>query len=335
VVHVAFVTTSYPLHPGQAAGHFVEAEVLERRRRGDRVIVIAPGPATASDGAAGIFRIADGGLFGPPGALLRLRDNPLRARGIVELTLRARRLLARLGPFDEVVAHWLIPSAWPIASGCAPRIEAVAHGSDVRLLAALPRPLRLHVARRFMHDGVRVRCVSEHVRSALIAATFPALHARTVVAPSPFELPPGLERQSARLQLGVDARARLVLIACRLIPDKRVATALRAVAWLPEVVVVVVGGGPLLRTLRKDYPHVRFTGELPRPEALRWLVAADVLISASRLEGAPTIIREARALGTQVVACDAGSLRLEAERDTGLWLVPESSEPPRRRGRQD
>jgi glycosyltransferase involved in cell wall biosynthesis len=328
VVHVAFVTTSYPLQPGQAAGHFVEAEVLARRRRGDRVIVIAPGPPSTSDPAGGIFRVEHGGLFGPPGALFRLRDNPLRARGILEFTLRARHLLARLGPFDEVVAHWLLPCAWPIASGCAPRIEAVAHGSDVRLLAALPRPLRLHVARRFMRDGVRVRCVSEHVQSVLIESTFPALRPRTFVAPSPFELPTGLERRSARHQLGVDARARLVVIACRLIPDKRVATALRAVAWLPEVIVVVVGGGPQLTALRRGYPHVRFTGELPRPEALRWLAAADVLVSASRREGAPTVIREARALGTEVVACNAGSLRLDALHDAGLWLVPDPSASP-------
>jgi glycosyltransferase involved in cell wall biosynthesis len=153
----------------------------------------------------------------------------------------------------------------------------------------------------------------------------PGLRPQSFVAPSPFELPAGLERRSARRQLGVDAGARLVVIACRLIPDKRVATALRAVAWLPEVIVVVVGGGPQLTALRSGYPHVRFTGELPRPEALRWLAAADVLVSASRREGAPTVIREARALGTKVVACNAGSLRLDATHDAGLWLVPDPS----------
>jgi teichuronic acid biosynthesis glycosyltransferase TuaC len=49
--------------------------------------------------------------------------------------------------------------------------------------------------------------------------------------------------------------------------------------------------------------------------------AADLLLSASRHEGAPTVVREARALGTPVVATDAGDLRAWAAADAGIWLV--------------
>lgn len=287
------------------------------------MIVIAPGPVSTSDPAAGVLRVRDGGLFGPPGALPRLAANPLRAPGLLSFTLRARRLLDGHGPFDVIIAHWLLPSAWPIALGKSARLESVAHGSDVRLLARLPRALRLHIAYQLMREGNVVRCVSDHVQTELLAATRAELRPWTIVAPSPFELPPALGRSQARERLGLVRSIRLIVIVARLIPDKRVGAALNAVALLPDVQVVVVGGGPLLGRLARDFPGVRFTGELARPSALDWIAAADVLVSASRLEGAPTVVREARALGTSVVACAAGSLHALAEGDPGVWLVPE------------
>ena len=57
------------------------------------------------------------------------------------------------------------------------------------------------------------------------------------------------------------------------------------------------------------------------PRHLRWIAAADVLVSASAHEGAPSVVREARALGVPVVAVSAGDLAQWAERDAGLLLV--------------
>jgi glycosyltransferase involved in cell wall biosynthesis len=51
------------------------------------------------------------------------------------------------------------------------------------------------------------------------------------------------------------------------------------------------------------------------------MAAADLLISASRTEGAPLAIREARALGVPVVSCPAGDLASWARHDGGLWLT--------------
>jgi teichuronic acid biosynthesis glycosyltransferase TuaC len=294
--------------------------VLARRRAGENVLVIAPGPTQPEDAARGLIRVPARGLFGPPGALVRLRENPLRVFGAIELGLRVRRLLHRLGPFDEIVAHWLIPSAWPIACSLPGRLEVVVHGSDARLLARLPAVLRRHVSRRLLGSEGRVRCVSEHVRDQLRDAA-PELAPIITVAASPFELPALPPREQLRAGLGLDPGARLVVIVARLVPDKRVDVALGATELLPATRTVVVGGGPLLEPLRRRHPHVSFTGELPRPEALRWIAAADVLVSASRHEGAPTAIREARALGTAVVACEAGSLVALAAADPGVWLV--------------
>lgn len=290
---------------------------------GHDVTVIAPGSATTAGGMSPrVLRVNGRGLFGPPGALARVRTNPLRARGALVFTLEARRLLQSHGPFDRVIAHWLIPCAWPIAIGVARELEAVAHGSDVRLLCALPGPLRRHVVRGLVRAGVTVRCVSESLRQELIAGTTPALRALTRVEPSPIRIPPPAQaRDSLRARLGVAPSARLAVVVARLVPGKRVSVALDAVAHLPAVEVVVIGGGPLLPDLRAQFPQVRFTGELPRSQTLEWIAAANVLVSASLLEGAPTVVREARALGVPVVASTAGDLSLWAETDSALWLT--------------
>jgi glycosyltransferase involved in cell wall biosynthesis len=76
-----------------------------------------------------------------------------------------------------------------------------------------------------------------------------------------------------------------------------------------------------LAELQQRFGSVHFTGELPHSQALDWIAAADVMISASQLEGSPTALREARALGVPVVARSAGDLAERAAVDSGLWLL--------------
>jgi teichuronic acid biosynthesis glycosyltransferase TuaC len=320
-VRIALVTTSYPLRDGQAAGHFVASEARRLSTTND-VLVIAPGVDTEAEvGPPRVLRSPGRGLFGPPGVLSRLRERPLRAWAGVEFCWRARRSLEKEGPFDRVIAHWLLPCGWPILPGARGALEAVAHGSDVRLLAALPRVLRLRIARAWLDCSVQLRCVSRELQQELLACTSAALEPLTRVEPVAIDLGAAPDRAAARRLLGVASAEQLVLLVARLIPEKRVAPALRAVVLLPGVRVVVVGGGPLLEGLRREFPAVCFTGELRHPEALRWIAAADVLLSASWREGAPTALREARALGVPVVACEAGDLRERAACDSGVWLV--------------
>jgi glycosyltransferase involved in cell wall biosynthesis len=320
-VRLAVVTTSYPLRDGQAAGHFVASEV-QRLCAEHEVLVLAPGTHTeAIAGSPRVLRSAGRGLFGPPGAIARLRERPLRALGGLEFCMRARLWLQREGPFDRVIAHWLLPCAWPIAAGLSCPVEAVAHGSDVRMLARLPALLRRQITRHWLEREVSIRVVSHELRELLLACTSRGLEARVRVEPMQLQIDDALGRTAARRNLGLSTSARLVLLVARLVPEKRVEVALRAVSLLPGVEVVVVGGGPLLAGLRQRFPAVRFTGELPRPQALEWIAAADVLVSASLLEGVPTALREARALGVPVVAQAAGDLAERAARDDGVWLV--------------
>ena len=284
--------------------------------------MFAPGAGgTANDGAT-LHWFADRGAFGWPGALARLKERPTRWFGAAEFCVRAAATLRRQAPFRRVQAHFLVPCAWPIALSVArsSELELIGHGSDVRLFCRLPRSLRGRMARDWLARGAAVRVTSRELADALCTAN-PELSSAVRVEPSPIDVEGVPTRSAARRALGLPKSKPLALIVGRLIPEKRVAQALQALTLIDEVSAVVVGDGPELPGLRARFPNAHFTGHLPRSESLLWIAAADVLVSASAHEGAPSVVREARALGVPVVAVEAGDLAAWAEHDPGIILV--------------
>lgn len=290
-MRVAVVTTSYPEHEGDASGHFVRAEVRALERKGCMVHVFVPRAAA----------------FGWPGVLPRLRERPTRAfSGAASLaTLSAR--LRRSGPFDEVIAHWLPTTL--LTAGVKGPLTAVAHGSDVRLLASLPAPVRTRALGALIARSTKVRVVSSPLAEDLLACAGKrdrvALSAKMDIAPSPIEIPDVDAARVASLRSSMPTRCAAVTVA-RLIPSKRIDRVLSHVAeqgrdWS----LVVVGDGPeraaLERRSRELGVTTRFVGQVDRDEALSWIAAGDVLVHASESEGASTVLREAEALGTKVV----------------------------------
>jgi teichuronic acid biosynthesis glycosyltransferase TuaC len=315
---IVVITTSYPATAGDPSGHFVASEVSALRAEGHRVTVIAPRPAGEPCGGD-VCWLEAGSAFGWPGVMSRVRERPLRALSVLGFVLRARRALARQGHVDRVVAHFAVPSAWPIAAGCRAKLDVVVHGSDARLIGRLPGFLRRRIARSLR--AADVRTVSEELRQELARTLGPALAARASVRPARLELSGAPARTDARRKLGIGERERLVVMAGRLIPAKRTEVALGAARLVPGTRVVVVGDGPERRRLAQVFPEAEFVGLVSRDRALVWLAAADVVLSASLEEGAPSVVREARALGTPVVALACGDLARQAENDPGLVVV--------------
>ena len=293
---------------------------------GHEVHVFTPGAAASANAAAGdgatLHWLGDGGAFGWPGALARLKERPIRWLGVAEFCLRAGWELRRGAPYGRVQAHFLVPSAWPIALSVEPKIplELIGHGSDVRTFCRLPVGLRRHIAGVWVARRATLRVTSAELADALGRAS-PELLPLLRVEASPIDVEGVPTRRAARQALGVSQTEPIALIVGRLIPEKRVALALRALGLVDALSTVVVGDGPELSSLRARFPSTHFTGYLPRPDALRWIAAADVLVSASTHEGAPSVVREARALGVPVVAVAAGDLSEWATRDSGLLLV--------------
>jgi glycosyltransferase involved in cell wall biosynthesis len=303
----------------------VHSEVKRLVRAGHDVHVFAPGRGAAPSDGATLHWLADHGAFGWPGALARLRERPLRTLGAGAFCVRAERAVRECGPFQRLQAHFLLPSAWPIATRAfgaraALALELIGHGSDVRAFCRLPGVVRHLIARAWLARNARVRVTSEELATLLCAAA-PELTRSLRVEASPLDVDDVPSRSAARRALAIPEQTRLALIVSRLIPEKRVALALQALALVEELSVSVVGDGPELEPLRAQFPTVHFAGRLPRPEALRFIAAADVVVSASAEEGAPSVVREARALRVPVVAVAAGDLALWADRDPGLLLA--------------
>jgi len=78
--------------------------------------------------------------------------------------------------------------------------------------------------------------------------------------------------------------------------------------------LVIIGDGPERRALEQQFKatarEVRFTGWVPRPEALRWLGHASLLVFPSHgPESLSRVLLEASALGVPIAAIDTGGTR--------------------------
>jgi len=110
------------------------------------------------------------------------------------------------------------------------------------------------------------------------------------------------------------------VFAARLVPEKGVATLLRAHELAPDARLDIIGDGPLL----PQPVHAPFAGHLAHDEALRRIAAARALVFPSEWpEGCPSTIIEAMALGKPVLASRVpGAVELVQDGVTGLLFEP-------------
>lgn len=312
-MRIALVTTSYPAFPGDPSGHFVESEARRLARDADVRVVTTGSPRSVSgdQDAVTVWRGGGGSAFGWPGVAARVRENPLRLVSAASWAQRARATLRGQPGVDRIVAHWALPSAFPIAVGLGVPLEIVSHGGDVRLLTQLPSLARSAALDRLLRDAHRWRFVSHALHDELAASL--SSHHRARLAAIAFVAAPAIDlpdvaAETARRR-NARGEGRLVVCVGRLVASKRFDRALDHVARESragrKASVVVVGDGPdrarletQARTLGVD---VRFVGRATREDALAWIGAADGLLHASRAEGLSTVVREAEALGVPVV----------------------------------
>ena len=312
-MRIAYLATSYPSSPGDASGHFVRAEALTAARQGHDVHVVAPAPRADPEVTA--HPVGGDRLFQWPGAVARTRERPSRLFSLAPFLVGAARTLARLQA-DRVVAHWLLPCAYPLLLAD----EVVCHGADVRLLLGLPRPLREHVVKATLRRADLVRFVAVSLRDGLADGLGSSLRRRLLE--QSLVVPPSVD--VTELDGASRPAGRYVVAAGRLVADKRFSWAVRA-CHLRAVPLLLLGDGPEEASLRALAAglgaDVTFVGRVPRPRALGLLRGAAALIHPSISEAAPTIVLEARALGVPVVATPSGDLARWAEADPGLRLA--------------
>ncbi|MFJ8359723.1 glycosyltransferase family 4 protein [Streptomyces sp. NPDC093984] len=224
----------------------------------------------------------------------------------------------------------------------ARRLVATTHGHEAGW-AQLPAARTL--LRRIGESTDTITYLGEYTRSRIAAALSPQAADRMV------QLPPGVDEKTFHPGSGGDeVRARLgltdrpvVVCVSRLVPRKGQDTLIRALPRIlakePETVLLIVGGGPYERDLRRLAQEtgvadaVHFTGAVPWSQLPAHYGAGDVFAMPCRtrrggldVEGLGIVYLEASATGLPVVAGDSGGAPdAVLDGETG-WVVRGGSE---------
>jgi glycosyltransferase involved in cell wall biosynthesis len=349
---ILFLTQTYPRFEGDTAGPFIRDLARGLVRGGDRVTVLAPhaeGVAAGwDDGGVEVvtFRYAperhevlgygrsleaDEKVKGR--AALAAPLYALGARQAVRRQLRRRR-------FDLVHAHWIIPNG-VVAATVGGRVPLAIglHGSDVFL--AEKRGVRAFARWALSRSRLLTGCSPELV-DRVRALGFPAERSRVIpygVDTGAFSpAPPASGRRAIwRQRLGIPEAAPLLLGVGRMATKKGfqvlVVILSALLAEIPDLRVVLAGGGDLLEPLRestRDWSdRVFFPGSVLRDTLPDLYRAADVFVlpavhdGKGNVDGLPNVILEAMASGLPVVASGISGIPLAVvDGETGS-LVPE------------
>ena len=340
-MRIGLLTTSFPRFAGDIPGQFVLGFAQALAARGHTLEVLAPEPHDAPAQPPSFpgltlhwVRYAPRGLertFYGAGVLDNLQRDPRAWLGLAPFVAAlSREVMQRKAGWDAVVSHWALPCGLVAAltRGARPHL-AVLHSADVFALEHLP--FRRVLATRVGRGSTALVCSSRKLRERYLALLDPVervqVSARTHVCAMGIEpyRPPQTPITPPRDGLRVLSLGRLV-------PIKGLEHAIRAVARLEGVELVVAGDGPIRAELdslaRSLRANVRFVGEV-RGEAKRALLASahafvlpSVELSSGRTEGMPTSVLEAMDAGLCVIASRTGGLgELVDDGHNGL-LVP-------------
>ncbi|WP_328746673.1 glycosyltransferase family 4 protein [Streptomyces sp. NBC_00285] len=204
----------------------------------------------------------------------------------------------------------------------AERLVATTHGHEAGW-AQLPAARQL--LRRIGESTDTVTYLGEYTRSRIAGALTARAAGRMV------QLPPGVDEktfhpgsggEAVRARLGLTDRPVVVCVS-RLVPRKGQDTLILAMPRIlvqePDAVLLIVGGGPYEKELRRlaretgVADSVRFTGAVPWAELPAHYGAGDVFAMPCRtrrggldVEGLGIVYLEASATGLPVVAGDSG-----------------------------
>lgn len=243
--------------------------------------------------------------------------------------------LKRTNP-DIILSYWL----YPVGFGAATAAKTLktpcvlcSIGSDLR---RIPDPITRVLTKKALAKASFVITVSEELRQCAIQLGVSSNGVKAILNgcdPSIFRL---ADRADARLNIGVDQDAQLILYAGRLDPNKGLTELVNAVARLrrhhPRLRLSLLGEGIMreqLVTLAREnnvLDVVSFIGPVSSAEVARWMTAANVFCLPSYSEGCPNVVIEALASGRPVVASAVGGIPELVTSGYGILTPPRNVE---------
>jgi len=242
------------------------------------------------------------------------------------------RRLAGTWDFDLIDAHYFYPdgvAAALLARALGKPLMITARGTDISLIAGFAGPRRRILWAARQASALVAVCAAlkrEMVSIGIDADKISVL--RNGVDLDQFQ---PMDRAAARRRWQVEGR--VVLSVGHLIERKGHHLVIEALASLPDVTLLVAGGGPEQEALTRLAARlgvggrVRFLGAVPHQRLPELYAAADLLVLASSREGWANVLLEAMACGTPAAATDVwGTAEVVADPAAG-WLIPERSAP--------
>jgi glycosyltransferase involved in cell wall biosynthesis len=217
------------------------------------------------------------------------------------------RILDEGYDFDAIDAHYFYPdgvAAVMLGKYFNKPVVVTARGTDINLLPRYPVP------RKFIlwaaENARAVITVCSYLKDEMVGlgvrpASITPL--RNGVDLQRFSL---LDKDAARAALNLSGFT--LLSVGQLVTHKGHDIAIRALAMLPDVTLLVAGSGPdreRLEALARELgvaERLRLLGPVPQTELRNYYNAADVLVLASEREGWANVLLESMACGTPVVA---------------------------------
>jgi glycosyltransferase involved in cell wall biosynthesis len=221
-----------------------------------------------------------------------------------------RRLLERF-PFDVIDAHYFYPdgvAAVMLGRRLGKPVVISALGTDVNVIPGyrLPRRMILWAAR---HAGGMIT-VARALKERLVALGVPDGRIEVLRNGVDLRLFRPVDREMWRRELGF--RRTTLLSVGNLVTHKGHDLAIRALALLPDMDLVVVGSGPERASLAALAhasglaDRVSFVPVMPQEELRQYFGSADALVLASSREGWANVLLESMACGTPVIASRVG-----------------------------
>ena len=253
------------------------------------------------------------------------------------LALAARRsikkLLAAGEDFDLIDAHYFYPdgvAAILLGKWFNKPVVITARGSDISLIPNLYK-LPSKMIQWAAQNAAGIVTVCQALKDAMIELGISEKKIITLRNGVDLELFQQTDRQSERARLNITRRT--LLSVGNLVPLKGNDLTIRALLYLPDTDLLIVGAGPeknRLIALANEIGvtnRVRFLGVLSQAELSGYYGAVDALVLASSREGWANVLLEAMACGTPVIASNVwGTPEVVASRDAGVLMPTRTPE---------
>jgi len=241
----------------------------------------------------------------------------IRIKGLKNLSFMITASFKTVGKkFDIVHAH-NVPSALPMRFSSGKKILTL-HGFYVRDIELIHNRIYSLFAKkmekRFLGYADKITAVSKAVTEYYRKMGYDSIYIPNAVDLE--DIPESSRREYDKQ----------VVFAGRLSKEKGVDILIKAFSSINDAHLLIIGDGPereRLQILSRNYPNIHFLGLLPNKLVLEYIKGSDIYVQPSRTEGLPTVILEAMACKTPVIATKIeGSVEIIDDGMSGILVEP-------------